>query len=119
VNQYELHPMLQQRDITASCLRYGVTVEAYSSLARCEPELMENEAVTGPAAAHSKTKSQVLLRWAVQHGFPVLPKSARPERIAENALIFDWELSPEEMAALDALDSIGLRVAWDPHSVKA
>jgi 2,5-diketo-D-gluconate reductase A len=110
--------MLQQREIQACCSRYGILVEAYSSLARFEPELIENTAVSGPAAAHGKTPAQILLRWAVQHGFPVLPKSASPARIAENAGIFGWELTAAEMEALDALDSVGLRVAWDPNSVK-
>lgn len=71
------------------------------------------------AAAHSRTPAQVLLRWAVQRGWVVLPKSASTQRIEENAAVFDWVLSAADVASLDALGSKEKRVAWDPRTVTA
>jgi 2,5-diketo-D-gluconate reductase A len=120
VNQIELHPLLQQRDTVAACARYGIVVEAYSSLARGAPELMGAAAVTAAAAAHGKSPAQVALRWAVQKGYIVIPKSTKPERIAVNGELRDWALSEAEMASLDGLEgeSGSLRTCWDPTTIK-
>lgn len=116
VNQFELHPMLQQREAVAACERWGVAVEAYSSLARGEEALWKHAAVVAAASAHGVSVPQVLLRWAIQHGWIVIPKSASPERIVTNTHVFGWELTHSEMHALDALDA-GLRKCWDPNTV--
>ena len=118
VNQFEISPLLQQREAVAACVKWGIVVEAYSSLARGDPALMEHAAVTTPAAAHRVTPGQVLLRWGVQHGYVVIPKSTNPDRIASNAALFDWALTGDEMAALDALECGG-RKCWDPTTIVA
>jgi diketogulonate reductase-like aldo/keto reductase len=69
------------------------------------------------AAKHRKTTAQVLLRWALQHDVVAIPKSARPERIAENAALYDFELAAADMAELDRLDE-GYRTSWDPTRVR-
>lgn len=118
VNQFEIHPLLPQADMVAASRRWGCAVEAYSSLARAAPELLESEAVKGAAAAHGVTPAQVALRWAVQQGFIVIPKSVQAARLAENAAILTWALSEDEMAAISAL-SCGKRMCWDPTKVTA
>jgi diketogulonate reductase-like aldo/keto reductase len=68
------------------------------------------------AKRHGRTNAQVLLRWAIQHGLVVIPKSAHPDRIAENARIFDFELTKEEVSELNGLHD-GFRSSWDPTKV--
>lgn len=80
---------------------------------------MEHPVVTAVAAAHARTPAQVLLRWAVQRGWAVLPKSVSPARIEENARVYGWSLTAADVAALDALGSEEMRMAWDPRSVTA
>ena len=88
-------------------------------LSQGDPELLEHPTVLAVAVVHSRTPAQVLLRWAVQRGWAVLPKSATPQRIEENAAVFGWALSAADVAALDALGSEEKRVAWDPRTVTA
>jgi 2,5-diketo-D-gluconate reductase A len=121
VNQIELHPLLQQRETVAACRKFNIQVEAYSSLARGAPELMGAPPVTAAATAHGKTAAQVVLRWAVQKGYVVIPKSVKPERIAQNADVFGWALAAAEEAALDGMEAAhgsSLRVCWDPTTIK-
>jgi diketogulonate reductase-like aldo/keto reductase len=112
VNQVEVHPFLQQRDVRAWCAAHGVVVEAYSPLTK--GARLGHPVVTDVAGRVGRTPAQVLLRWCLQHDLVVLPKSTRPERIRENAAIFDFSLGPEELARLDALDE-GLATGWDPR----
>lgn len=122
VNQFELHPLLQQADAVVACRKYGVVVEAYSSLARGAPALLTSEAATRIAAAHAGTVPQVCLAWALAKGFVVIPKSTDPARIAENfgAAALASKLTPEDIASLDALEAAAgsLRTCWDPTTVK-
>jgi len=110
-NQIELTPFLQRRDTVALCQREGIAIEAYSPLTRGE-KLGHHDVV---AIAHevSRTPAQVLLRWGVQKGFVVLPKSVRPARIAENGALFDFSLTDAQMARLDGLEE-NLATGWDP-----
>jgi diketogulonate reductase-like aldo/keto reductase len=120
VNQVELHPRLPARDVVAACKARGIAVQAYSSLARGAPELLGAPALVAAAAAHGVAPAAVALRWAVQHGISVIPKSTHEERIAANApgALDRFALTPPEMAALDALgDGEGLRTCWDPNTV--
>jgi diketogulonate reductase-like aldo/keto reductase len=105
-------PFLQQRDVRARCAELGIVVEAYSPLTK--GERLRHPVVAGIAQRAGRSPAQVLLRWGLQHGLVVLPKSTRAERIAENAAVFDFELSAEEMARLDALEE-GLVTGWDPR----
>ncbi len=111
VNQVEFSPYLYQRELLEYCRAHGIQLESYSTLTRGEK--LADPPLVAVAARHGKTPAQVLLRWTLQHRVIVIPKSVRPARIVENADLFDFELSPDEMAKLDALDE-GLRVSWDP-----
>jgi diketogulonate reductase-like aldo/keto reductase len=112
VNQIELSPFLQHREVRAFCAARGIAIEAYSPLTK--GERLGHPAITAVARRVQRTPAQVMLRWAVQSDLIVLPKSVRPERLAENAAIFDFELPPEAMAELDALEE-GLTTGWDPR----
>jgi diketogulonate reductase-like aldo/keto reductase len=110
-NQIELSPFLQRRETQAFCRQHGIVVEAYSPLTR--GERLDHPVVTEIALEVRRSPAQVLLRWGIQHGLVVLPKSTRPERIAENAAIFDFELDARTMATVDSLEE-GLTTGWDP-----
>lgn len=103
VNQIEYHPYLQSRPLVAFCRARGIVVEAWSPLMQAGP-LLADPALTAIARRHGRTVAQVVLRWDLQQGVVTIPKSVRPERIAENAGVFDFRLSQSEMSAIDALD---------------
>jgi 2,5-diketo-D-gluconate reductase A len=111
VNQIELHPRLQQADLRAWHADHDVATEAWSPLA--QGELLEDGTIETVAAHHDRTSAQVILRWHLQIGNVVIPKSSSPERIRENFEVFDFELSEDDMAALERLDS-GERTGPDP-----
>jgi diketogulonate reductase-like aldo/keto reductase len=102
VNQIRLCPGEYRRDLVEEFQRRGMLVEAYSPLAR--GAAFDRDALKKAAAAHGKTPAQVCVRWCLQHGGIPLPKSSSPERIRENAAVFDFELSALEMAAIDAIE---------------
>jgi diketogulonate reductase-like aldo/keto reductase len=114
VNQIELHPFLQQRDAVARSSELGIVVEAYSPFAK--GRRLEDPRLSDIARSAGRSPAQVLVRWSLQKGYVVLPKSATPERIAANANVFDFALTAEAMAKLDALEE-GFRSAWDPSVV--
>lgn len=114
VNQIELHPMLQQHETRAYCQEKGIAIESYSPLMR-GGEVIENPLIVAMAQKHGKTAAQVVLRWHVQSGFIVIPKSVNPQRIRENFALFDFELSQEEMQAIAGLDA-GRRLGADPDT---
>lgn len=103
-NQIELHPLHQRRELRAFCAEHGIAIEAWGPLAQGKSDLFERSAILDAASAHGKSGAQVVLRWHVQHGTIVFPKTMRRERMIENADIFDFELTEAEMAAIDALD---------------
>ena len=109
VNQIQFHPYLWSPETLEDHRRLGVVLEAYSPLARGRG--LDHPVIGEVARRHGRTPAQVLLRWAVQRGIPAIPKSTRPERIAENHRVFDFSLSPEDLAALDGLAS-GRRRRW-------
>ncbi len=111
VNQIELTPFLQRRDTVALCAKEKIVVEAYSPLTR--GKRLAHPVIRAIAGELGKTAAQVLLRWGVQHGFVVLPKSVREARIAENGSLWDFTLSPDQLARLDALEE-NLTTGWDP-----
>jgi diketogulonate reductase-like aldo/keto reductase len=136
VNQVEFHPYLYQRDLFEFCRRSGIVLEAYSPLTKGE-RLKDRKlvAIAGkyPTSAregansqsrpsilgnfsrqlNTKSTAQILIRWALQHGLVVIPKSANPKRIVENADVFDFEISPADMELLDGFNE-DLRTCWDP-----
>ncbi len=111
VNQVELHPQLQQRELRAWHEQHGIATEAWSPLA--QGAVLDDETITGIARAHGKTAAQTILRWHLQLGNVVIPKSVTPERIRENFNLFDFELSEQEMDMIGALDR-GERTGPDP-----
>jgi 2,5-diketo-D-gluconate reductase A len=116
VNQVELHPRLQQVELRAWHAEHGIATEAWSPLA--QGELLDDETLNAIAAAHGKTAAQVMLRWHLQIGNVVIPKSVTPERIQENIEIFDFELSDPELDRIAALDA-GARIGPDPSTFVA
>ncbi|GAA2926926.1 aldo/keto reductase [Streptomyces mexicanus] len=102
VNQIELHPGLQQSELRATHARLGIVTEAWSPLA--QGAVLKDEAVTTIAARHGKSPAQVVLRWHLQLGNVVIPKSVTPARIRENLDVFDFALTDEDMTALAGLD---------------
>ncbi|AIY03353.1 aldo/keto reductase [Arthrobacter sp. PAMC 25486] len=105
VNQVEVHPALQQRDIQAADAAHGIATEAWSPLA--QGTVLGDSAVLDAAAAHGRTPAQVVLRWHLQQGRIIIPKSVTPARMGENLDILDFELSDSEMASIDALERDG------------
>ncbi|MCJ1286773.1 hypothetical protein MMC26_006119 [Xylographa opegraphella] len=102
VNQIELHPWCQQRTICEYCTQHGIVIEAYSPLVRAQKA--HDPTLVPIAQKHGKTTAQVLIRYCLQKGWVPLPKSDTPSRIEENAAVYDFELSAEDMRELDALD---------------
>src|ERR1700754_618797 len=111
VNQIELHPYFAQPEVQAFDAEHGILTQAWSPIGGItfyrdsgHTSALEDPVIGAIARAHGKTPAQVMLRWGLQHGRSVIPKSTKPERIAENIDVFDFELAPEQMTAIDGLD---------------
>ena len=113
INQIELHPRLQQTELRRYHAGHGIATEAWAPLA--QGDLLDDPVLEGIADAHGKSTAQVILRWHLQIGNVVIPKSATPERIRENIDLFDFELDAGEMAEIDGLDR-GERVGAHPDT---
>jgi len=111
VNQFELHPSFQQSDLSTCSRTNNIAVESYSPLGRGRD--VDHTVVLAIAANHDKTPAQVILRWHVQNGYILIPKTVTPARMAENIDIFDFSLTDAEMAAISGLEA-GLRTSGDP-----
>ncbi len=105
IDQVQFSPYEYRSALLAACRERNIALEAYSPLGTGRH--LGSDAVARIAASHGRTPAQVLLRWALEHGVPVIPKSIHRERIEENAQIFDFELSADDIDALDALDTTG------------
>jgi 2,5-diketo-D-gluconate reductase A len=114
VNQIELHPNFPQAELRAFHAAHGIATEAWSPLGQGKG-LLEDPVLAAIAAKHGKTPAQVVLRWHVQLGNIVIPKSATASRIAENLDVFGFELDAADLAAIDALDT-GARIGEDPST---
>ncbi|WP_344096749.1 aldo/keto reductase [Microbacterium deminutum] len=104
VDQIELHPAHQQREVTDWAVASGVAIEAWGPLGQGKYDLFGAAPVAAAARAHGKTPAQAVLRWHLQKGFIVFPKSVRRERLEENLDVFDFDLSDDQIAAIDAMD---------------
>jgi 2,5-diketo-D-gluconate reductase A len=113
VNQVELHPRLQQPGLRREHADREIVTEAWSPLA--QGAVLDDPAITGIAEAHDVTPGQVVIRWHIRIGNVVIPKSVTPERIEQNFDVFGFELSADEMAAIEALDA-GERTGPDPDT---
>ncbi|TPG36854.1 aldo/keto reductase [Mycolicibacterium hodleri] len=111
INQIELHPLLNQAEMRAANAEHDIVTEAYGPLG--VGRLLDNPTVTSVAAEYGKSPAQVLIRWSLQLGNVVIPRSATPDRIVENADVFEFELASEHMDALNGLDE-GTRFRPDP-----
>ncbi|MEU5592699.1 aldo/keto reductase [Streptomyces sp. NPDC020298] len=125
VNQLEIHPYFQQRTVLDLDDKHGILNQAWSPIGGItfypgygedRESVLEDAVVTGIAGAHGKSPAQVLLRWGIQQGRSVIPKSTKRHRIAENIDVFDFELTAHELTALDALET-GRRGGPEPESV--
>ena len=123
VNQIEIHPYFQQKDVQTLDAEHGIVTQAWSPIGGItfyrdgqHGSTLQDPVIGDIAQAHRKTPAQVMLRWHLQQGRSVIPKSTKPERIAENIDVFDFELATEELAAIDALDT-GQRGGPEPESI--
>lgn len=123
VNQIEVHPYFQQREVQAFNAEHGIITQAWSPIGGItfyregeHTSTLEDPTIADIAEAHSKSPAQVMLRWHVQQGRSAIPKSTKPHRIAENIDIFDFELTATELAAIDALDT-GKRGGPEPAAI--
>jgi len=105
VNQIETHPFHQQVETQKFLQENGVQIESWGPFAEGRNTIFQNELLLGLAAKHNKTVAQIILRWLTQRGVVAIPKSVRKERMAENFNIFDFDLAPEDMAAITTLDT--------------
>lgn len=113
VNQIELHPRFTQESLVAELHRLGVAVQAWRPL--IEGEVLDDPTVLRIASIHAKTAAQTVIRWHLQLGYILFPKSVRPSRMKENIEVFDFELSEQEVAAISSLNN-DLRTSWDPDT---
>ena len=111
INQVELHPALQQPELRSYNSSHGIATEAWSPLAR--GRFNSEVVITDIAAKHGKTPAQVIIRWHIQLGNLVIPKTAHPERLIQNISVFDFELDERDMASIATLDS-GFRTGPNP-----
>src|SRR3954470_3098935 len=123
VNQIEQHPYFAQADVEAFGAEHGILAQAWSPIGGItfyrdgeHTSTLEDPVITEIAQTHGKSPAQVMLRWGLQHGRSVIPKSTKPERIAENIDVFDFELTDDEMTAIDGLDT-GRRGGPEPEAI--
>lgn len=114
VNQIETHPFFQRTTDQQVMTERGVQIESWGPLGQGRKDLFTNPLLTEIAGAHDKTVAQVVLRWLIQRGVVVIPKTVRPQRMTENLDIFDFQLSDDEMARVGSLDT-GASAAFDHH----
>ncbi|KPI30299.1 2,5-didehydrogluconate reductase [Actinobacteria bacterium OK074] len=125
VNQIELHPHFVQRELREFHAAHGIATQCWSpigGISRYRPgdgttDPLHKPVVTGLADRYGRTPAQVILRWHIEHGLCAIPKSVKTHRIAENFDVFDFGLTPDEVAAVDALDT-GVRGGPDPDTIQ-
>jgi diketogulonate reductase-like aldo/keto reductase len=123
VNQIEVHPYFQQREVQQFDAEHGILNQAWSPIGGItfyrdgqHTSTLQDPTIGGISQAHGKSPAQVMLRWAVQQGRSVIPKSTKPSRIAENFDVFDFQLTDDEMAAIDGLET-GVRGGPEPSAI--
>jgi diketogulonate reductase-like aldo/keto reductase len=116
LNQIELHPRLLQKELREYALANDIRIESWSPIGGSRGNILEDDVLKAIATKHAKTPAQIVIRWHIQHGLIVIPKSVRPARIAENFDVFDFELSDEEIQAIDDMGD-GERMGPDPATM--
>jgi diketogulonate reductase-like aldo/keto reductase len=123
VNQIEVHPYFVQPEVQAFGAEHGILTQAWSPIGGItfyrdgeHTSTLEDPVIVEIAQAHGKSPAQVMLRWELQHGRSVIPKSTKPKRIAENIDVFDFELTADQMSAIDGLDT-GRRGGPEPEAI--
>jgi len=111
VDQFELSPYLTRPNLVEKCRELGIAVEAYSPLTKGQK--LRDRVLVDMGRKYDKSSAQLLIRWSLDHGFIVIPKSVHPTRIRENIDVFDFTLDSDDLATLDALEQ-GLVTGWDP-----
>jgi diketogulonate reductase-like aldo/keto reductase len=114
INQIEVHPFLNQKELRDYCASKKILVEAYSPLAH--GKRIQDPAITKISQKYNRTNAQILIRWSIQSGMIVLPKSIKRSRIEENGSVFDFQLDNADMEYLNSLDE-NYRTCWDPSEV--
>ncbi len=114
MNQVEFHPFLNDKALYDYCKQKGILLEAYSPLAHGKK--LEDPKVTQVASKYKKSNAQLLIRWALQKGLVVIPKSVNPMRIIENGNVFDFEISNEDMLLMESWNE-NFRTCWDPTEI--
>ena len=115
VNQVEFHPFLYQKDLLEYCQKNNIALEAYSPIVKARK--MDNASIINLAQKYKKTNAQILIRWSIQRGCIPIPKSVHENRIQENADVFDFEISEEDMSILDSLNE-NVHQAWNPEGIQ-
>jgi len=118
VNQIELHPYLQQGETVAACIAQDIQIESWSPLGGPRGNVLDDPVVAELGTKYSKSAAQIIIRWHIQSGFVVIPKSVHQERIQENIDVFDFELSDDDMQAIAALNR-NLRMGPDPATTNS
>lgn len=116
VNQVELHPYFQQRELRNYCKKNGIHVESWSPIGGSKGNLLENDELVNIAAAYNKSPAQIVIRWHLQNDLIVIPKSTHEGRIRENFDVFDFELSSDEMDTINSLQT-GKRFGPNPDTM--
>ncbi len=116
VNQVELHPYFQQRELREYCQANSIRVESWSPIGGSTSDLLKNDRLQELANKYGKSHAQIVIRWHLQHGLIVIPKSTNQSRIQENIDVFDFELSSEHMVLIDSLET-GKRFGPNPASM--
>ncbi|KRX06729.1 NADP-dependent oxidoreductase domain [Pseudocohnilembus persalinus] len=116
INQFELHPLLLNQQLVDYCNKKQIQVEAYSSLARQDEKLYKNELMIEISQKYKKSISQICLKWSIQKGNVVIPKSKTQKYIAQNLDIFNFQISEEDMQKINKMD-LNFHTCWNPETV--
>lgn len=116
LNQIELHPKLLQKELRDYGANHGIAIESWSPIGGSRGNILEDSTIAKIAAKHEKSVAQVIIRWHIQHGLIVIPKSVKPQRIRENFDVFDFELSDDDMNTIDQLGD-GERIGPNPATM--
>ena len=114
INQVEYHPRLTQKDLQTYCQQQNIQLEAWSPL--MNGQLLDHDLIKELASFYKKTEAQIVIRWDLQNGVITIPKSTKAHRIAENADVFDFEITPEDMKRIDQLNQ-NHRIGPDPDHI--